>query len=152
MEIIDTEDYDSENLTLEAEGEQTEETETADLVPVKVVVTDVVVSQEVIPQHVSCYTIVLTDEDPVAQVLALDLLRFSARIAALDTAVVLCHSLQQAKDPANLITALGSPNGAVLPVLSAAGYVEVTSCAPLWPVRPDGENARVSVIVTRRSV
>jgi len=149
-------EYDADELVLEHQVDQHEETDAADFIPVRVVVVDSVVTQDIIPQHVDTFTVVLTDDEPVQQLMAYDPLRFRAEVAALDADVVLCHSFTQAKDPANLEAGAPMPNGAVLKAPGTGVvplYVDVTTVARMWVAKPAAVgNARVSVILKRRAV
>jgi hypothetical protein len=143
------EEYVEDVLEIETESEVDE---LYAVEPVKVELCSPVVTIDTVPQHVSCFTIVLTADEPVQKLMDLDPLRHEAIVISLDQDVVLCHSYQQAQDPANVTAALPRPNGYILS--GGAGfppYVVLETTAHLWVAAPvtGEETARISCIVKR---
>lgn len=141
----------SDELLIEHETEQHEGVDTAPVPPLKTVVVDSVVVAPIIPQHVQCYTLVLTADDPIQVLLEQDALRTNAIAIALDHDVVLSHSFQQASDEANQINTLLRPNGSV--ITNAGGfppYLPLDTTAKMWVVG-NTFPSRVSVVVKRRT-
>lgn len=140
----------NDNL-IEVELEQHSPEPVQDIVPVPVKVIDPVVTEQTIAQHINTYTVVLTSAEPVKELIPLDPLRAMAIIISLDHDIVLCHSMQQAQDPANADTSLVNPNGAVISV--AGGYPFYIPLETIQRMYVAGNTfpTRVSVILKRRT-
>lgn len=145
-------EFDSDAVMLEHETEQEVNTPVAPSPPVPVVVVDAVSVSEIVPQHTSFRTVVLTSDNPMLQILPLDPLRVSATLCSHDRDVVLAGSRDQAADKANVSDAsLLRPNGALLSY--QAGFpvpVTISSVDPVWVSAP-AYPARVSAVITRRT-
>lgn len=137
-------DYDDDLMEYETEAEQPEP-----VTPVSVCLDGPVVTVETVPQHLTCSTVVLTSDQPVAQLLELDHLRVGAQVSALDNDVVVCHSYQQAMDAANQVSTLDMPNGFV--VAKGVPATSLRTTQQLWVVTGTYPS-RVSVVAERRSV
>lgn len=116
--------------------------------PVPVHVCEPVVTIETVPQHVSCYTITLTQDMPYAQVLPLDVLRVRASLLRCDNHFVLCHSLGQAQDANNSTTGSTVTNGALITATFNAP-VPVSGVQEMW-VATNVFPTNIGVIVERR--
>lgn len=140
-------EYQANDILLEqATGEFDE---SAPVAPIPVVLGDAVVTNEVYPQHITFYTLVLTAAAPRSDLAGLDPLRTGLAVRALDHDVVLCHSLQQAQDTANLDVTLAAPNGAILSSSETAPtYLRATP--HMWVVA-NTYPTRVTVIAERRA-
>lgn len=143
--------YEEENELLEYE---TEAEETPELVmpiePIPVRVCEPVVTIETVPQHISTRTILLTAAQPVQEVLPHDPLRVCAwLLPKVDNNVVLCHSYQQAQDPANQDPTLANPSGAIISAALTAP-VRVSGTQRMWLVA-NTFPTHFGVIVERRS-
>lgn len=140
-------EFTAHDILLEEETEQVDDA--PPIAPIPVVLADAVVSNEVYPQHVNCYTLVLTATAPTAVLAALDPLRTGLIVRSLDYDVVLCHSLQQAQDAANLDITLAAPNGAVISSV-ATRPTYLRSTPQMWIVA-NRYPSRVTVIAERRA-
>jgi hypothetical protein len=115
-------------------------------------------TEELEPEHFECFTIAVQaggapqgpSDKTYEMLLPLDPMRKRAKVAAIDSTVILCHSAAQANDPANQVAATPFPSGAMLTV--AAGYETVEGTGPLWVVATVNTISRVSVIVSRRGI
>lgn len=87
-------------------------------------------------------TIVLTANFPVRNLLPLSEARDYAIIQALDNPIVICDSQGQAQSESNSVTALTSPDGAVIPT---GVVVPLRNANPLW-VTAATFPSRVSVL------
>jgi hypothetical protein len=135
------------------------ETETADPVPmppappIAVVAADVVPTSEVMPQHTTCYTVIVSPDDETegptfAELLPLDPLRVRATLSVTNSGVVLCHSRTQAQDPINQDAMAVGANGARL---AANTTLTLIGTNQLWVAAAGTTYARAAVIVERRT-
>jgi hypothetical protein len=142
---------DSDEIMLLHETEQDYDQPVMPTEPIPVIVRDAVVTVDIVAQHTSCYSIVLTAGSPIAEVLGNDPLRISATIWSLDHDIVLCHSEAQANDPKNQVSGLAAPNGAI--VTNAGGFPPaflINSTQQFFLVG-NTFPSRVSVMAHRRS-
>jgi hypothetical protein len=117
--------------------------------PVPVRLTEPAVTLETVPQHAGFRTIVLTADNPFAQLLPPDPLRVTSQVYSPDHDVVLASSAAQAQDKANISdTSLLRPNGALLASAHPTG-IPIDTTDAVWVAGPTYPS-RVSVIVTRR--
>ena len=104
------------------------------------------------PEHFVFSTVAVafntTGYNNFEQVVALDPLRKDWSITVLDNPVVLCHSHQQMTDPANQVSGLPFPQGAMLP---AGQSFTFTGTGPAWVVATVAAASRVSIAVNRRN-
>lgn len=122
--------------------------------PVPVCVKEPVVTVETVPQHVTCYTVVVdTDVDQgVAELLPLDPLRVRATVIVSDQPVIICHTRPQAQDGSNRVASVPNPNGAYIPASPTLSTpVPIHGTQQMWVAGTTTDPARVSVIVERRS-
>lgn len=136
-------------ISHEAEDYQPEPVQPID--PLPVVVRDAVTTVDIIPQHVSFRTFVLTTDNPYKQILTLDLLRVKATLVTLDHDVVLSSSRGQAMSPSNVVANFPTPDGAVLSW--QAGFpvpVTLETVGEVWATA-NTYPSRVAVYLTRRT-
>lgn len=141
----------SGDIALEHETEEEPSVDALEVKPIPVVLADAVITSDIIPQHLTCYTVVLTSDEPMQQILPQDPLRYHAEVCSIDNPVVLCHSLQQAKDDRNVEASLPNPNGFLLN--AAGGYpfpMPVHTIAPVWATAA-AYPSRIAVLVKRRN-
>lgn len=75
---------------------------------------------------ISTHTIVLTAANPVQALANHEPNRKELRIQSADNPVVLCDNQGQALDPANQVSGLPNPNGALLPVTQTPWEIQTT--------------------------
>lgn len=143
-------DYD-ENEMLEYEVEADEpETPVMPISPIPVSVCEPVVTVETVPQHMTCYTVVVDTDDVdagIKELLPLDALRVRATIIAHTAEAIICHSRSQAQDPANTVTNVPNPSGFLLSIDTP---LVLTGTQQMWVAATSSAARRVSVIVERR--
>lgn len=145
--------YDDDDQLLEYETEADEELPVIPD-PVPVCVKEPVVTVETVPQHVTCYTVVVdTDvEQGVAELLPQDALRVRATVIVNDQPVVICHTRPQALDGSNRVASVPNPNGAYVPAgPTLSTPVVIHGTQQVWLAGTSATPARVSVVVERRS-
>jgi hypothetical protein len=113
----------------------------------------VVSTEEKEPEHFVCLTFVVPEPSAgvgggqtnvnVVKVCELNPMRKSITIAAIDSAIVLCHTYAQAQDAANQTALVPFPQGAYLP---AGGTASLDGTGQLWACSAVGVTTRVSVI------
>jgi hypothetical protein len=135
---------DSELLEYETETQEP----TGPITPIPVEICEPVVTVPTVAQHVTAYTLVLTATTPYTELMTQDPLRVRARIFTITNGVVICHSLQQAQDPANTGDAnFTAPNGAL--IASGVSFM-IEGTQRMW-VSTSKFPTRVGVIIERRS-
>ena len=82
------------------------------------------------------------------QVCMLDPLRKEVSILAVDSPVVVCHTVAQAVNPANQIASVPFPQGAYLPV---GVSLTLGGTGPVWVAATVATASRVSVAQSRRA-
>ena len=113
----------------------------------------IVRTEEKEPEHFVCSTVVVPQPSAgvgggqtnlnVTQVCYLNPARKSVAISSPDNPVILCHSYQQAQNPANQVAGVPFPQGTYLP---AGGTAALDGTGPLWVVATVAGASRVSVV------
>lgn len=85
--------------------------------------------------------------DNYTQILAEDPLRKDATILSVDNPVVICHSSAQANDPANQVSGVPHPVGALLP---ANASLTISGTGRAWVAATSASPSRVSIAINRR--
>lgn len=107
-----------------------------------------------VPQHATCYTLVVdADVSPgFVELLPADPLRVRAVVLVNDQPVVICDSRTQANASGNQATNVPNPQGAYVPASATASTkITLTGTAQMFVAATTTDPARVSVIVERRS-
>jgi hypothetical protein len=142
--------FDSDDILLEHETGAPVDAVVQDITPIPVIVMDGVVTSQIRPQSATASTYVLTATQPIAQIATLDPLRTAMTIVSIDQSVVLCHSLQQAQDPANQVVNIPNPNGLMVPGSATLPlYLSTETTQELWIVG-NTFPSRVAVWIERR--
>ena len=108
-------------------------------------------TEEKEPEYFSFATVIVANGGSfnlIEQVCALDLLRKEISFIAVDSPVVVCHSIAQAMNPANQVANVPFPQGAFLPVGTS---LTLGGTGPIWVVATVATASRVSVAQSRRA-